>query len=235
MIKTIIWVPGPFGKGFNVTLPAGAPRIDLVSSAEIERLASAFADHPQADIVNALAVHTDADIVAALLAHPQADIVDALLDHTPGSIAGALAVHTGAAIAGALANHTLDTQVAVGAPVTNNLGHSAVPQLETAAGANVVIAGCISAHAGAGVDPAHANGAAPVAHADGANPVAHVAGGAPVIHAVGGAAVAHVAATLAVAAVPIKVDRDTFTLNAALLVGDLLRLSYIEEGSRMIP
>jgi len=183
---------------------------------------AALLAHPQADIVDALAAHTQAEVVATLLAHPQADIVAALVDHPQANIAGALAAHT------------LNTQQFGG--VTNNLGHDATPDLETAAAGNVTIAGCISAHAGAGADVPHDLGGAAfahvgsgtdIAHANGANPVAHVAGAAPLVHAGG--------ADPVVAAVPTKVDRDTFSLSAALLVGDILRLSYIEEGGRMVP
>ena len=49
-------------------------------------------------------------------------------------------------VGNAIADHTLDTQVAVGGAVTNALGHDGTPELETAAGSNVNIAGCISAH-----------------------------------------------------------------------------------------
>mgnify|MGYP006278728823 CR=1 FL=1 len=49
-------------------------------------------------------------------------------------------------VGSAISDHTLDTQVAVGGAVTNALGHDATPELETAAGGNVNIAGCISAH-----------------------------------------------------------------------------------------
>lgn len=52
-----------------------------------------------------------------------------------------------------LSDHTLDTQVAVGGAVTNALGHDATPELETAAGANVSIAGAISAHSSSGANP----------------------------------------------------------------------------------
>ena len=54
-----------------------------------------------------------------------------------------------------IADHDIDTQVAVGGAVTNDLGHdgSSPAQLETAAGANVTIEGAVSAHSESGTDP----------------------------------------------------------------------------------
>ena len=78
------------------------------------------------------------------------------------------AASDGEIAAGAIPAHTLDTQVAVGGAVTNALGHDATPELETAADANVSIAGAISAHDAASVT-FDAPGANPVVEIDAAD------------------------------------------------------------------
>jgi len=235
MLTTIIWVPGAIGKGLDVNIPAWAPNIDLVSSAEIERLPSAVAAHATATVASALAPHLQGDIVAALADHLDAAIVAALAVHTDADIVAALADHTMAEIAATLAAHTLQTDIAMGGAVTNQLGHSAVPQLETAAGANVNIPDVINVHGGSGTDLTHGPTAVGVAHAVGGAPVAHGGSGTDVVHADGASPLAHTGADPVVAAVPTKVDRDTISLSVALLVGDILSLSYIEEGTRVVP
>ena len=58
-MKRILFVPGPVTNPDPITLPADAPDIDVVVSAEIERFSAAVlvADHPPADIVAAIADH----------------------------------------------------------------------------------------------------------------------------------------------------------------------------------
>ena len=56
-MQIIQFIPGAIATPNPITLPASAPDIQAVVSAEIERLPAALADHPQADIVGALADH----------------------------------------------------------------------------------------------------------------------------------------------------------------------------------
>jgi len=179
--------------GADVDLPTALPDIDNVVSAQIMRPASAVTvdDHAAADIAAGVADHAAADIAAGVADHEDSDVVATIDDQT------------------------LDTQSAVGGAVTNALGHDATPELETAAGANVSIAGCISSHAGSGTDLAHNAGAA----------VTHAAGAA-VTHTVGGAS-----AIVAVTAT--KSDEDTVTLDVDFEAGDILQLTYTEVGSEL--
>ena len=201
MQSTVIWVPGAVGKGVNFDLPAWAPLLDLVSSAEITRVPSCVLDHPQADIVGALADHAAAAVVAAFADHTQAAIVAAVADH---------AAH----------GHDITTvgPAGGGGAVTDPL----IPGPLESAGGGQVNVGAVDVLAAA------------QAHAAGAAAVAHVAGAA-LAHVAGAAAVAHAASNPVVAAVATKVDHDTITLDVALLLGDQLRLSYIEEGARIVP
>jgi len=93
-MRTIQFVPGAIATPNPITLPAGAPDIDAVVTAEIERLPAALADHPQADIVGALADH-------AVHGHDMTLVVPA----------GAGVAVTAPAVAGPLEQ--------VGGPVTN--------------------------------------------------------------------------------------------------------------------
>jgi hypothetical protein len=179
--------------GNDVDLPAALPDIDEVVSAQIFRPASAVSvdDHPAADIAGGVA------------------------DHAAADIAGGVADHEDSDVAASIADQTLDTQSAVGGAVTTDLGHDAVPQLETAGGANVSIAGCISTHGGSGTDLAHAAGA-DVAHAAGSD-VAHTA----------------VTANGNVAVTATKSDEDTVTLDVDFEAGDILYLTYTEIGANL--
>ena len=126
-----------------ITLPAGAPDIDAVVTAEIERLPSALANHTQAEVIDAIAVHAQALIVGALLDHPvhQHDI-------TLVAPAGGGGAVTAPVIAGPIEQ--------VGGPVTN----------PNAVDANAAA----QAHAAGAAAVTHLVGANPLAHAGG-NPI----------------------------------------------------------------
>lgn len=81
------------------------------------------------------------------------EIVSASINRPASAVS--IADHADADVAAAIDDQTLDTQQALGGAVTNALGHDATPELETAAGANVSIAGAISTHAGSGTDVSH--------------------------------------------------------------------------------
>ncbi|MBA7708018.1 hypothetical protein ES703_116905 [subsurface metagenome] len=143
-MRTIQYVPGPIAAAPTVqTLPATAPDIDEVVSAEIERLPSALIDHTQGEVCDAILDHTQALIVDAILDHPVHQH-----DMTMVVPAGAGAVVTAPAAPGPIEQ--------VGGPVT----HPAAVDLNAAAQAHVV-----------GANPVgHLVGANPLAHAGG-NPV----------------------------------------------------------------
>lgn len=133
-----------------------------------------------------------------------------LADHLEAAILATLGDHPEAQVAAALGNHTLlpDTPGAV----TNALGEDGLGALETAAGAAVGMPTCIDAHAGSGVpsDLAHAASGVP-------NDVAHGAGTDPVV-----------------AAVPTLATVRIITLDVNTLLGDMLTLSYLEVGERVL-
>lgn len=136
--------------------------------------------------------------------HPQADVIAAVADHPQADVAGALADHP-------VHQHDITTVTAAG-------GGSAMTEPAVAGALETAGAGQTNPNA---VD---ANAAAQ----------AHAAGAAAVAHAAGAAAVAHGAATGAnpvVAATATLVDHDTITLNVSTELGDILYLTYIEEGS----
>jgi len=137
-----------------ITLPAGAPDIDAVVTAEIERLPAALGDHTQAEVIDAIAVHAQALIAGALLDHPvhNHDLVSQGLG---GGVTNALGLDAGLTAiedAGGVATHTVPGGGATG--VQDNAAAQA-----------------------------HAAGAAPVGHLVGANPLAHV-GDDPIVAAV---------------------------------------------------
>ena len=113
----------------------------------------------------------------------------------------------------ALGGHTLLPDTAIGGPVTNALGEDGAGALETAAAAAVGMPTCIDAHAVSGVpnDLAHAVSGVP-------NDVVHGAGADPVVPV----------PTVA------KLTTRTFTLDVATLVGDLLTVTYLEVGERVL-
>ena len=225
-MKTINWVPGAVVAGVNFDIPTTEDLMSSTVSAYILRLGSGFAipDHAQAAVIAAIADHAAADIATGVIDHPQADIVGALADHAAADIATGVIDHPQADIVGALADHPvhqhdITTVVAAGGGAALTEPAVAGP-LETA-GAGQTNPNAVDANAAA---QAHAAGAAAVAHAAGVD----------VAHAAGAAAVAHGATTGAnpvVAAVPTYVDHNTLTLSVNLLLGDVLYLTYMEEGS----
>ncbi len=135
----------------------------------------------------------------------------ALADHPEADVVAALGAHPEADAAAALGVHTLLPDTAVGGVVTNALGEDGAGALETAAAVAVGMPTCIDAHAASGVpnDLAHAASGVP-------NDVVH-AGGDPIV-----------------AAVPTRVSTRIITLDVNTLVGDLLTLSYLEVGERVL-
>ncbi len=133
-----------------------------------------------------------------------------LADHLEANILATLGDHPEADVAATLGAHTLTPDATLA--TTNALGEDGAGALETAAVGAVGMPTCINAHAGSGVpnDLAHAVSGVP-------NDVAHGAGTDPVA-----------------AAVPTRVDTRTLTLDVNTLLGDLLTLSYLEVGERVL-
>ena len=220
MLKTIIF-PNDTGAdiaaGNDIDLPSGAAYIDEIVSAQLMRTRAGLA----------IADHGAADIVASVDDHPQAEVATALADHGAADIVASVDDHEQVEVVDALADHTLDTQQALDGAVTNALGHDATPELETAAAANVEIAGAISDHA-AGVNPvSHSETAVDVGHAAGADAVSHSETAVDVDHTVAGSD--NVVVTTAT-----KVDGNTIELDEDFEEGDLLLVSYVQLGSRLL-
>lgn len=227
---TIFFAPGANLAAASINIPSYAPYMSSVVSAEILRSTSGVTidnatvtDHPAADIAAGVADHSQANVIAALADHAAADVAAGVADHSQANIVAAIADH-------AVHQHDITTVAAAGGGAAMTEPAIAGP-LETA-GAGQTNTNAVDANAAA---QAHAAGAAAVAHAAGVA-VAHAAGAAPVAHAAG-VAVTHAAHTHAltgasqvVAAVPTLVDNNTITLDVATNLGDLLRLTYLEEG-----
>lgn len=204
MIHTEQWVPGAIATPNPIDLPSLAPGIDAIISAEIVRLGAGF---------------TVPD-------HDPADIVATLDNHLPAAVAAA-ATHPPADVVASVANHAAHGHdITTVAPAGGGFAvtePAAAGGLETADVAGAVNVGAVDVLAAA---QAHAAGGAALAHTAGAA-VAHVASAVPVVHA------AVVGADPIVAVTATKVDYNTFTLNANVLAGDILRLRYIREGARL--
>lgn len=245
-MEILQFVPGAVLAGAAITIPNTAPNIDAVVTAQIIRVPTALADHPAADVVGALADHAAADIVAALADHAAADILGAIADHTAVQMQAALANHTQAEIVAAIADHAVHThtlQVQAGAAVEAfGATGAGVADLRSASGQTIpggVAATGIQnnaaaqAHAAGGAPAVHA-GAADVAHAVGAAPIAHAVGAAAMVHGAGAAPITHVSASPIVAAVPTISTARIITLDVNTLLGDVLVLSYLAVGERIL-
>lgn len=242
-MEIVSFIPGATTAGDAITITTGSPDIDAVIAAEIERLPTALAAHPAADIVAGLGNHSGANILAAIADHADAEVLAAVADHSAVLLAACFADHTMANVVGAIANHAVhahDLQVQAGAAVeafgatgagVANLVSASGQTIPGGVGATGIQNYTTPAHAAGGAPIAHGV-AADLAHAAGANPVAHGAGGAPVVHGAG-AAVTHAAATPVVAATPTIDTTRTITLNVDTLLGDVLTLFYLAVGERV--
>ncbi|MBA7646384.1 hypothetical protein ES703_54146 [subsurface metagenome] len=204
---TIQYVPGNIVGGATHTLPATAPDIETVISAEISRLASALDAHA----VGATPMAHDDGV------NPVAHANTAIADHTltqPDQ-------------------HSLTPDVAKGGAISNALAEDGAGALETARGAVVPgLATCIDAHANAALD-AHVVSAQPNDHTQAAivaaladHPVGDIAD-ALIDHATTGG-------TIIVAATPTRMTTRIIQLNVATELGDLLSLRYLEVGERIL-
>ena len=242
-MEIVSFIPGATTAGDAITITTGSPDIDAVVAAEIERVPTALAAHPAADIVAGLANHTGANILGAIANHPDTDIRDALADHSAILLAACFDNHTQAQVVNAIADHAVhphDLQVQAGASVEAfGATGAGVSNLSSASGQNIpggVVATGIQdyitpAHA-AGVGPLVHAGVADLAHVAGAAPVAHTVGGAPVVHGAG-VDVTHAGASPVVAGVPTKGTTRTITLSVDTLLGDILTLFYLAVGERV--
>jgi len=141
-------------------------------------------------------------------------VPSSLADHTGAQVAAGLADHAPADVVAAIADHAAhghDITTVVAAGGGGALTDPAVAGPLESAGGGQVNTGAVDVLAAA---QAHAAGASPVAHAAGVD-------------------IAHTGADPIVAAVPTKVDEDTITLDVNTLVGDILKLTYNEWGSRV--
>lgn len=160
---------------------------------------------------NNVTIPTTAPDIDAVVAAEIERLPSALGDHPEADIVAALGDHPEADAAAALGGHTLTPDAALGAPVTNALGEDGAGALETAAVAAVGMPTCIDAHAASGVP----------------NDLAHAVSGVP-------NDVVHAGADPVVAAVPTLVSARIITLDVNTLVGDMLTLSYLEVGERIL-
>lgn len=241
-MRTIEFVPGAIGAGANITIPATAPDIQAVVSAEITRLPTGMGvqDHAAAAVVAAFGNHTQAQVIGSFGNHTQAAIVAAFADHAAAAVIAGVANHTQANIVAAIVDHAVhahDLLVTVAA-AAEAYGASGVgvADLESITGQTIPAAGAAGGCANNAAAQAHGAGGAAVAHAAGAV-VAHAAGAA-LAHAAGvalahvaGVAVAHGAAADPVtAAVPTIGTTRIITLSVNTVLGDVLILNYLEVG-----
>ena len=241
-MEIVTLIPGATTAGDDIALPAGAPDIDAVVAASIERLPTALANHGAAAIVAALIAHPAADVRDALADHAAADILGAVANHSAALLAASVADHTQTNVVNAIADHAVHAHEIEIALVAVGDTYGAV-----AGGTAHIVAGAVNLIPGAGATgiqnyttPAHAVGVGPMVHG-GAADLAHVAGGNPAAHGVGinpmahaaGAAVAHVAADPAQAADPTRVNTRDFELDVDTLLGDALTLYYLGVGERV--
>ena len=145
-----------------------------------------------------------------LVAHTQAQVVDGIAVHAQVDIVDALADHP-------VHSHDLDS-LGTGIAPTQPYGLDAVPVLEDAGAAALHT---VVAAAATGVQDnaaqAHGDGTTPPPHTAGANPLVHGAGADPIV-----------------AAVPTRLTTRTFRLDVNTLAGDLVILSYLEVGERVL-
>jgi len=204
-MKTIRIIPGAVATPNAHTLPTGAPLIDRVVGAEITRITDTI---------------TLGHNAGALFAH----------------VDGAVVAHANMAVnAHAAHMHDIITQGAAGAPAVllgwdavappTQLEDSGAAALHTFAGGGGtgIQDGALSAHV--------------VVQADDHTPAETIAGlgdhaAALVAASQGNHAVP--AVTPVVAAVPTRLTARTFSLDVNTLVGDLLVLSYVEVGERVL-
>lgn len=245
-MRIIQFVPGNIVSPNPITIPTGVPNIDAVVAAEITRLPTALgvAAHAAANVAACFGNHTQAQVIACFQNHTQAEVVAAFADHPLAAVAAGVGNHTQAQVVAAILDHPVhahDLLVAI-AVVAEAFGASGVgvTDLESVLGQTIpgaVATGGVQNNAAV---QAHQAGGAAVAHVAGVN-VDHVAGanvahvGVAVLAHVAGAALAHgAAANPIVAAVPTAISTRTFSLDVNTLVGDLLSLSYIELGERVL-
>ncbi|MBA7704300.1 hypothetical protein ES703_113103 [subsurface metagenome] len=140
-MQIVHYIPGAVGAGApGHTLPLTAPDIDVLIDAEITRLPTALADHPELDIVNTLLAHPEAQVPAALGVHtltPDTAIGGPITNALGEDGAGALETAAAAAVG---MPTCIDAHAVSGVP--NDLAHavSGVPNDVVHAGGNPVVA-----------------------------------------------------------------------------------------------
>lgn len=206
---TIHFIPGNIVSPNAITLPATAPDIESVVSAEIIRVPNGVAAHGG----------SGTNVVHGNGANPVTHANAAVAAHTftqPGT-------------------HTLTPDVAIGGGVTMDLGENGAGVLETEGAAAVAMENCIDAHAGGGPDT-HA--VAGITDPDNHLQAAIVAAVANHTQAQVAASLAdHVGADPVVAGGPYDVtmlSTRTFSLNVDTEEGDLLSIDYLEVGERVL-
>ena len=188
---------------------------------------------------NPITIPTTAPDIDAVVAAEITRLPSALADHDPADVLAAIDAHAAAAIAAAIDDHPQADVVAalLDHPVHPHdlaVGAAAVAvPAGASAGGNDIVDGAGQVIPGGGVTGVQDNAAAQ-AHAPGAAAVPHVATAVPAAHAATVVAVAHAGGNPVVAAVPTKLTTRTISLNVNTLVGDLLTLSYIEVGERIL-
>lgn len=244
-MEIVTLIPGATTAGDDITLPDGAPDIDAVVAASIERLPTALADHGPAAIVAALNVHTGADVRDALANHDAADILGAIADHSAALLAACFQNHTQADVVDAIADHAVHSHEidvgGAGAPADVYGAAGAGTAHIVAAAVNLVPAGGVTgiqmyttpAH-DVGINPVAHTGIQDLAHAEGANPVAHGDGINPMAHTATAVDVGHDVADPAVAADPTRVNTRDFELDVDTLLGDAITLFYLGVGERVL-
>ena len=240
-MKTIQFTPVAIVTPNAIALPDGAPDIEAVLAAEIERLPTALGvqDHPAANIANAFADHTGILVAASVGNHTQAQVVGAFADHAMADVALGVGDHTMAQIVACIADHPVHSHpILVGiAAVGEAFGASGAgaTDISSTTGQTLPAAGAgggvqnnaAQAHVGSTTDLTHVAGAA-LAHVADVD-ITH-AGAADLAH-VADTAVAHgAAADPVVAAVPTRISTRTFSLDVDTVLGDLVTIDFLEVG-----
>ncbi|KKM84637.1 hypothetical protein LCGC14_1297100 [marine sediment metagenome] len=241
-MRTIQFIPGAIATPNAITIPTGAPSIDVVVSSEIERLPTALGvgDHTAANVALSFGNHTQAQVIVCFDNHTQAQVIAGFADHAMADVALGVGNHTQAQVVATILDHpdlAHDLLVAIAA-VGEAFGASGAGATDLSSATGQTIPGdsaaggvqnnAAQAHVGSTTDLAHVAGAN-VDHAVGVA-VVHGGGGGDLAHVVGAALAHGAAADPVVAAVPTRLSATTLSLNVNTVLGDLLVLTYQEVG-----